>query len=93
MLEYIPALKNALADGTNVIRLARELEKAGLIMGDQRKSLETSVDAKIRATELISMVETKVGLNADNFTTFLDVLKKDEATYGHILAEMKEKGV
>ena len=92
-MEYTPNLKAALADDTNVIWLARELEKAGLIAGDQRKSLETSVDADIRAAELISMVTTKVGLHAENFTTFLDVLKKDEATYGHILAKMKEKGV
>jgi hypothetical protein len=80
MLEYAPSLVDALAaDDTNVTWLATELEKAGLITEYQRKSLEasmeTSVDAGIRAA------------------TFLDVLKKDEATFGHILTKMKGKGM
>ena len=93
MLEYPPSLKDALADRTNVTWLATELEKTGLITEDQRKLLETSVDADTRAAELISMITTKVDSNSENFTRFLDVLKKDEATYGHILAKMKVKGV
>ena len=93
MLEYTLSLEDALADHTNITWLATELEKAGLITEDQRKSLETSVDADTRAAELISMVTTEVYYNSENFTTFRDVLKKDEATYGHILAKMKDKGV
>ena len=93
MLEYTPSLEDASADRTKAIWLATELEKTGLIMEDQKKSLETSVDADTRAAELISMVTTKVDSNSDNFTRFIDVLKKDEATYGHILAKMKDKGV
>jgi hypothetical protein len=93
MLEYTPSLEDTLAaDDTNVTWLATELEKAGLIAEDQRKSLETSADADTRAAELISMITTKVHSNSENFTTFLDVLKKDEATYGHILAKIKGKG-
>jgi hypothetical protein len=75
MVEYTPSLEDALADDTNITWLATELEKAGLITEDQRKSLETSVDADTRAA------------------TFLDVLKKNEATFGHILAKMKGKGI
>ena len=93
MLESAPSLKDALADHTNATWLATELEKAGLITEDQRKSLETSVDTDTRVAKLISMVTTEVDSNSENFTRFLDVLKKDEATYGHILAKMKEKGV
>ena len=93
MLEYAPTLKDALADDTKVTWLATELEKAGLIIEDQRKSLETTVDADTRAAKLISMVTTKVHYSSENFTTFRDVLKKDEATYEHILAKMKDKGV
>jgi hypothetical protein len=92
MLEYTPSLEDALADDTNVTWLATELVKAGLITEDQRKLLETSVDADTRAAKLISMVTTIVHRNSENFTMFLDVLKKDEATYGHILAKIKEKG-
>ncbi|MCG8624175.1 MAG: hypothetical protein MJE68_19550, partial [Proteobacteria bacterium] len=83
MLEYAPNLEDALADHTNATWLATELEKAGLIMEDQRKSLETSVDADTRAAELISVITTIVESNSENVTRFLDVLKKDEATYGH----------
>ena len=93
MLKYTPSLEDALANDTNITWLATELEKAGLIMEDQRKSLETSVDADTRAAELISMVTTEVRYSSENFTTFWDVLKEDEATYGHILAKMKDKGV
>jgi hypothetical protein len=93
MLECTPSLVDALAaDDTKVTWLATELEKAGLITEDQRKSLKTSIDADTRATVLISMVTTKVHCNSENFTTFLDVLKNDKATFGHILAKMKGKG-
>ena len=93
MLEYAPNLEDALADHTNATWLATELEKAGLIMEDQRKSLETSVNADTRAAELISMVTTKIDSNSENFAKFIDVLKRDEATYEHILAKMKDKGI
>ena len=93
MLEYAPSLEDALVDNMKVIWLATELEKAGLIMEDQRKSLETSIDADIRAAKLIGMVTTKVHHSPESFTTFLDVLRKDEATFGHILAKMKGKGM
>ena len=93
MLECASSLEDALADNMKVVWLATELEKAGLIMEDQRKSLETSIDADIRAAELISMVTTKVHHSSESFTTFLDVLRKDEATFGHILAKMKRKGM
>ena len=93
MLEYAPSLEDALADNKKVIWLATELEKTGLIMEDQRKSLETSIDTDIRAAELIGMVTTKVRYSSESFTTFLDVLKKDEATFGHVLAKMKGKGM
>ena len=94
MLEYAPSLEDALADHTKVTWLAMELEKAGLIAKDQRKSLETSqVDAGTRFAELVSMVTTKIHYSSENFTTFLDVLNKDEATFGHILAKMKGKGM
>ena len=93
MLEYTLSLEDALADDTNVTWLATELEKTGFITEDQRKSLETSVDADIRAAELISMVKTEVRYSSEKFITFLDVLKKDEATFGHILAKVKDKGI
>ena len=94
MLEYVPSLKDALADDTKVTWLSTELEKAGFITEDQRKSLETSIDADIRSAELItSMVTTEVCYSSEKFVTFLDVLKKDEATFGHILAKVKDKGV
>ena len=93
MSEYAPSLEDVLADDTKVIWLATELEKAGLITEDQRKSLDTSVDADTRAPELTNMVTTTVCHSTENFTTFLDVLKKDEATFGHILAKMKGKGM
>ena len=93
MLDYTPSLEDALADNMKVIWLATELEKAGLITEDQRKSLETSIDADIGAAELISMVATKVRCSSESFITFLDVLKTDEATFGHILTKMKGKGM
>ena len=93
MLEYVRSLEDALADDTKVIWLATELEKTGLITEDQRKSMETSIDADIKAAELISMIKDKVCYSSENFTTFLDVLRKDEATFGHILAKMKGKGM
>ena len=93
MLKYAPSLKDAVAHSTNVNTLATELEKAGLITKDQIRSLLFLGDAKAKAAILIGMVAIKVYSNSENFTTFLDVLKKDEATYGHILAKMKEKGV
>ena len=93
MLEYTPNLEDALADNMKVIWLATELEKAGLITEDQRTSLETSSDADIRAAKLIGLVRTKVRYSSESFTTFLDVLKKDEATFRHILAKMKRRGM
>ena len=93
MLESTPSLKDALADHTNITWLITELEKARFIVEDQRKSLETIVNADTRAAELISMVKNKVNSNSENFTSFCDVLKKDEATYGHVLAKMKDKGM
>ncbi|MCG8623437.1 MAG: hypothetical protein MJE68_15770, partial [Proteobacteria bacterium] len=64
-----------------------------LITEDQRKLLETIVNAYTRAAELISMVKNKVNSNSENFISFCDVLKKSEATYGHVLAKMKDKGM
>ena len=93
MLEYASSLEDALIDDTKIIWLATDLEKARLITEDQRKSLETSIDADIRAAELINMVTAKVCYSSENFATFLDVLKKDEATFGHILTKMKNKGI
>ena len=93
MLEYVPSLEDTLADDTKIIWLATELDKAGLITKDQRKSMETSIDSGAKAAELISMITSKVYSDSENFTTFRDVLKKDEATYGHILAKMKDRGI
>ena len=94
MLEHTPSLTNVLADGSNIVRLAGELVRAGLISkANERKMLNTAVDADIRAAELISMVTTKVDLNSQNFTTFLEALGKDQATYGDILTNMKKGGV
>ena len=96
MLEYTPSLKDTLVDDGNLDILSQELEIAGLITGDQRRSLLTNIifyDATIVAAILIGMVTIKVYCNSENFTTFLDVLKQDEATYGHILTKMKEKGL
>ena len=93
ILEYTPSLTDVLANGTNIVRLAGELVRAGLInKANERKMLNTAVDADIRAAELISMVTTKVDLNSQNFTTFLEVLGKDQATYGDILTNMKKGG-
>ena len=95
MLIYAPSLADALAYGTDedIDTLARELVKAGLITNDQRKSFRFFGDAKATAAILIGMVTIKVYSNSENFTTFLDVLKKDKETYGHILAKMEEEGV
>ena len=94
MLEYAPSLEDALADDTKIIWLATELDKAGLITEDQRKSLETSIiDSGTRAAKLISMITSKVCSNSENFTTFRDVLRKDDTTYGHVLANIKDKGM
>ena len=93
MLECAPSLKDTIARGTNATWLTRELEKVGLITRDQRGVLRQISDAKVEAPLLIGMVTIRVYCNSENFTTFLDVLKKDEATYGYILAQMKEKGV
>lgn len=93
MLEYSPSLESALgADNTNVTWLATELERAGLVMADQIGPLSYAHDAKVTAAILISMVTTKVHCNSENFITFLDVLKKDKATYGRILDEIEENG-
>ena len=93
MLEYAQSLEDALADDTNLDILARELKQAGLITNDQIRSFLFLDDAKATAAVLIGMITIKVYSNSENFTTFLDVLKKHEATYEHILAIMKEKGV
>ena len=90
MLEY----EDALVDDTDqdINTLATELEQAGLITEDQKRLSLFLGDAKATAAVLVGMVTIKVYSNSENFTTFLDVLKKDEATYGHILAKIKEKG-
>ena len=96
MLEYAPSLEDALADDMDedVMRtLARELEVAGLITENLLMKLHMVHDAKAIAAILLGLVTIKVYSNSENFTTFLDVLKKDKETYGHILAKMKEKGV
>ena len=96
MLECAPSLEDALADYIALDVLAMKLTQAGLITKDQMLHvlLVGIRDAKATAANiLIGMVTIKVYCNSENFTTFLDVLKKDEATYGHILAKMKDKGV
>ena len=94
MVEYTPSLTDVLADVTNIVRLSGELVRAGLITeANERRILITAVDTDIRAAELISMVTTKVDLNPQNFTTFLEALRKDKVTYGDILINMKNDGV
>ena len=94
MLECTPNLESCLNDHSQVIvELAKELEKAGLITKDQLQSLFHIIHDIPAASILISMITTKVYCNSENFTIFFDVLKKDESTYGHILAKMKGKGV
>ena len=94
MLECTLNLKSRLNNHSKVIELAKELEKAGLITKDQLQSLFHNIFCEISAASiLISMITTKVYCNSENFTILFDVLKKDEATYGHILAKMKGKGV
>ena len=91
MLEYTPSLTDIIVQGSNVVRLAGELEKADLISkANERRMRNTNVDADIRAAELIDMVTTKVDLNSKNFATFLEVLEKDVATYGDVVPEMKK---
>ena len=96
MLEYAPSLEHAISDrygGRATKILATELEEAGLITNDQIRSFLFHDDAKATAAVLLGMVTIKVYSNSENFTTFLDVLKKDKETYGHILAKMEEKGI
>ena len=98
MLEYAPSLADALADDINedvMHTLTRELEVAGLITKNPLMESHMVHDAKTIAAILIGMITIKVYSNSENFTTFLDVLKKHKAIYGHtsILAKMKEKGV
>lgn len=50
----------------------------------------TTVDEETRAAQLVGMVTTKVDLNSNNFDTFVEVLEKDDATYGDIVIEMKK---
>ena len=90
MLEYAPSLEDALAHRGNIDTFATEIKKAGLIT---KHRIRLFGDAKTTAAILIGMITIKVYSNSENFTTFLDVLRKHEATYGHILAKMKEKGV
>ena len=94
MLEYAPSLEDAIAHSTDVDILATELEEAGLITKDQTRLFLVldDYDAEPTAAILIGMVTIKVYSNSENFTTFLDVLRKDEATYGYILRKMKGKG-
>ena len=47
-----------------------------------------SVPADVRAAQLVGMVTTKVELNSQNFYKFVEALKKDEVTYGTILAKL-----
>ena len=99
MLEYASSLEDALADVTNLDVLTVELTIVGLITDDQMKHVLLGIhDAKVKAASiLIGLVTIKVYSNSENFTTFLDVLKKHEAKYGHtgILAKIKdsEKGL
>ena len=93
MLEYA---ENTLAydtDPDTIFTLAMKLQQAGLITEHQIGSSLSFGDTKAIAAILIGLVTIKVYSNSENFNTFLNVLKEDEATYGHILAEMEGKGV
>ena len=82
-------LVDLLADDNNVVTLSQELKTAGLISKDNSRNMaNVNVASTVRAANLVDMVTTKVQLNSQHYTTFVDILKKDRATYGDILKDM-----
>ena len=91
MQAMTPCLTSIIADGMNVIVLAKELSKDGLINKScERRMMNTAVDADIRAADLVGRIIAKVGLNSKNFDTFIKVLEKDEASYGEVLTNLRK---
>lgn len=91
MVAITPELTDLLADGTNVVRLSQELfggEIQLISKSNNREMANLSVPADVRAAQLVGMVTTKVELNSQNFYKFVEALKKDEVTYGTILAKL-----
>ena len=81
-------LVNLLANGSNVVTLSQELQTAELInRANNREMANIHVASTVRAAQLVDMVTTKVQLNSQHYTTFVDILKKDTATYKDILSE------
>ena len=82
-------LVDLLANGNNVVTLSQELVTAGLInKANNREMANVQVSATARAADLVAMMTTKVELNSKHYTTFVDILQKDTATYEDILKDM-----
>ena len=82
-------LVDLLANGNNVVTLSQELQTAGLInRANNRDLCNVHVSSTVRAAELVRMMTTKVEHNSQHYTTFVDILKKDTATYEDILRDM-----
>ena len=89
LVAVTPKLTKLLSQGNNVISLSQRLLTAGLISDSNNSQMTNQfVDAQIRAANLVSMVNTKVELNSQNFQIFVKTLQDEEKTYTEILAEL-----
>ena len=82
-------LTDTVADSTNVVRLSQEAFEKGLISkSNNREMANPHVSTDVRSAQLIGMILTKVELNEKNFDVFVEILRKDQTTYGTIVEEL-----
>jgi hypothetical protein len=72
--------------------LSDELAEHGLITaGNHESAMNTMIDASQRASQLVSLIRTKIQLSPGNFHKFVDVLLKRVSAHRDILATLDRK--
>ena len=91
------AMIQSTSDLTNAVKsdigaLSSELLSQGLIANDnQSAAINPMIDVGQRASQLVSLVRTRVQLNPSNFHKFLRILLKNASLYQEILEILDNK--
>jgi hypothetical protein len=91
------AMIQSTSDVTNAVKddigpLSNELLTHGLISAsNQEAAMNTMIDASQRASQLVSLIRTKIQLSPGNFHKFVGVLLKRASVHRDILAILDHK--
>ena len=76
----------------HILSLSHELLSDGFIAQENHDRLNNEmIDASQRASQMTSLVRTRVQLNKENFFKFIDILLRSPANHSDILNTLDEK--